>query len=199
MLLPGLLVGAGRLADERAFCPGLALRAPPSHESVRFVSANMVRRTGRSWCQVRASSGVDTDEVPAGSTATEGEEASAARTPEASAAASEVDNYTVSTSRRYPVPVLGAFAIADAELNIAMPPPSRRPSSRWDPRTQQDRLRKRGRQTENPGFKPVAGLGAILGFLAAGPAGAIAGAAASFVTSKKDSLAGDTVRTVCVT
>ena len=35
----------------------------------------------------------------------------------------------------------------------------------------------------------------MLGFLAAGPAGALAGAAASVATSGKDGIAGDTVRT----
>jgi len=97
---------------------------------------------------------------------------------------------------RYPVPVLGTFAVADAEINVALSPLSRRAAVRGgDPRAQQDAQRRRGRQKNKPGFKPVAGLGAMLGFLAAGPAGAIAGATASVMTSGKDSLAGDTVRT----
>lgn len=97
---------------------------------------------------------------------------------------------------RYEVPVLGTFAVADAEINVALSPPSRRTAARGgNPRAQQDAQRRRGRQTSKPGFKPVAGLGAMLGFLAAGPAGAIAGATASVVASKKDSLAGNTVRT----
>ena len=98
------------------------------------------------------------------------------------------------SQQRYPVPVLGAFAVADAEVNVAIPPPSRRTARRaGGPRAQDER--NRGKQKGKPGFKPIAGLGAMLGFLAAGPAGAIAGATASVVTSKKDSLAGDTVRT----
>ena len=96
---------------------------------------------------------------------------------------------------RYPVPVLGAFAVADAEVNVAIPPPSRRTARRAGHPRVQDAQRSRGKQKGKPGFKPIAGLGAMLGFLAAGPAGAIAGATASVVTSKKDSLAGDTVRT----
>ena len=100
---------------------------------------------------------------------------------------------TGGSQRRYAVPMLGAFAIADAEINVAMPPTSRRRESHaWDPRNVQ---RRRSKQNEKPGFKPVAGLGAMLGFLAAGPAGAVAGAAASVMTSGKDTLAGDTVRT----
>ena len=93
--------------------------------------------------------------------------------------------------QRHPVPVLGAFAIADAEINVAVPPPSRR----RDAQAQQDRSRRRGRQKERPGFKPVASLGAVMGLMAAGPFGALAGAAASLGLSKKDNLAGDTVRT----
>jgi hypothetical protein len=98
-------------------------------------------------------------------------------------------------STRYPVPVLVPFAVADSEVNVAVPPPARRRSSLpWAP-GQPSARRRRGNQKDKPGFKPVAGLGAVLGFLAAGPAGALAGAAASVVASGKDSLAGDTVRT----
>jgi hypothetical protein len=97
-------------------------------------------------------------------------------------------------STRYPVPVLVPFAVADSEVNVAVPPPARRRSSLpWAPG--QPARRRRGNQKDKPGFKPVAGLGAVLGFLAAGPAGALAGAAASVVASGKDSLAGETVRT----
>ena len=99
------------------------------------------------------------------------------------------------TPTRYPIPVLVPFAVADAEVNVAVPPPARRRSSLpWAPGQPSGR-RRRGNQKDKPGFKPVAGLGAVLGFLAAGPAGALAGAAASVVASGKDSLAGDTVRT----
>jgi hypothetical protein len=101
---------------------------------------------------------------------------------------------------RYPIPVLVPFAVADAEVNVAVPPPARRRSLLpWAPghgwAAQPSARRRRGNQKDKPGFKPVAGLGALLGFLAAGPAGALAGAAASVVASGKDSLAGDTVRT----
>lgn len=94
----------------------------------------------------------------------------------------------------YPIPVLGAFAVADAEVNVALPSPRQRATRRGRPRAQ-DAERRRGKRKDKPGFKPTAGLGAMLGFLAAGPAGAIAGATASVVTSNKDNLAGDTVRT----
>lgn len=102
----------------------------------------------------------------------------------------------VQSSRRYPVPVLGVFAVAEAEVNVATPPKSRKIASQaWAMGSPPDRQRTRNKPKNKPGFKPVAGLGAMLGFLAAGPAGALAGAAASVATSSKDSLAGDTVRT----
>jgi len=96
---------------------------------------------------------------------------------------------------RYPVPVLGPFAVADAEVNVATPPPAarRRSPRAWG--AAPSARGKRGKAKDKPGFKPVAGLGAMLGFLAAGPAGALAGAAASVATSGKDGIAGDTVRT----
>ena len=94
----------------------------------------------------------------------------------------------------YAIPVLGAFAIADAEINVAVPPPSRRRAARSeDPRSVQDGQQRR-RKRDRPGFKPVASLGAALGFMAAGPFGAFAGAVTSLGLSTKESAAGDTVR-----
>lgn len=43
--------------------------------------------------------------------------------------------------------------------------------------------------------KPAAGVGAVLGWVAMGPLGALLGATASTVAVKKDDLAGETVRT----
>jgi hypothetical protein len=50
-------------------------------------------------------------------------------------------------------------------------------------------------QRPGAGLKPTAGLGAAVGLLAGGPVGALFGAAASVLTSRKDNVAGATVRT----
>jgi hypothetical protein len=50
-------------------------------------------------------------------------------------------------------------------------------------------------QRPGAGLKPTAGLGAAVGLLAGGPVGALFGAAASVLTSRKNNVAGATVRT----
>ena len=103
-----------------------------------------------------------------------------------------LQNQTTSDNR-YVCPTLGRFVVADVELNLPIQQKGDASSGWWT--LFRNKGRSRQRRNREAEVRPAAGLGAIFGFLLAGPFGALLGAAASASAVRRRDTVGDAART----